>query len=283
MVNELNSLLYIIGVNSMKFKIIFILFNIVILFSFLIIFFLPFFMLGWEYTKEFWLINWYLPIIFTVILAILNYYFISNWKIFQLLEKEDWKSVYEYILSQLKRGKAKKQHIKILVNSCIVNQNIDGIKEGEVLLHKTNKKLLEQNALQFGYPYLLSGDPIEMEKYFSKYIHIKGKKGNWIRLLFSFSLVLQKKFESLNKILIELCESAKNPIILVLTLYLSKSFTNSDKILKELLIKRRRELLKKYDKSKLLKEVENNKSYVQFVVLNKLIHESLDWLFDLNT
>ena len=48
----------------MKFKTIFILFNIVIIASFAIIFFMPLMMLGWDYTAIFWKNNWFLPIVF---------------------------------------------------------------------------------------------------------------------------------------------------------------------------------------------------------------------------
>ncbi len=69
----------------MKFKTIFILFNAVIIFSFLIIYFMPLMMLGWEYATVFWSKNWFLPLLFAGVLALLNTYFISNWKLFSLL------------------------------------------------------------------------------------------------------------------------------------------------------------------------------------------------------
>ena len=62
----------------MRFKIVFILFNVVIVASFLIIYLMPLAMLGMDYTREFWANNWGLPIVFVVILAILNGYFTIN-------------------------------------------------------------------------------------------------------------------------------------------------------------------------------------------------------------
>ncbi|NLJ47390.1 MAG: hypothetical protein GX430_12650, partial [Treponema sp.] len=62
----------------MKFKTIFILFNAVVAFSFLFIFLFPLFILGGEYAVGFWKTNWFLGILFLVILGILNWFFLSN-------------------------------------------------------------------------------------------------------------------------------------------------------------------------------------------------------------
>ena len=73
----------------MKFRLIFIVFNVVLVISFLVIYVTPLLILGWSYTRIFWANNWYLPVIFVGIIGVLNAYFASNRKLFRLLENED--------------------------------------------------------------------------------------------------------------------------------------------------------------------------------------------------
>ena len=82
------SLLIIIGVLQLKFKIIFISFNILLVFSFLIIFLLPVFMLGSEYALQFLQSSWWVAVIFLVILVFINLIYFLNRRILTYLEDE---------------------------------------------------------------------------------------------------------------------------------------------------------------------------------------------------
>ena len=59
----------------MKFKVLFVIFNIVLFLSFLTIFLLPFFILDASFMLEFWSKNWYFGAIFLVILGVVNFAF----------------------------------------------------------------------------------------------------------------------------------------------------------------------------------------------------------------
>ncbi len=74
----------------MKFKAIYILFNVVLVVSFLVIFLMPVFLLGSDYFSLFWTRNWVIAVVFVVTLAALNTYFLLNWGLFTRLEREDW-------------------------------------------------------------------------------------------------------------------------------------------------------------------------------------------------
>ena len=81
----------------MKFKTIFIIFNVVIVFSFLFIFFMPLFLLGGDYFVDFFFNNWFIGILFVITLFIFNFYFLQNWQLFRLLENEDWNKLIEFL------------------------------------------------------------------------------------------------------------------------------------------------------------------------------------------
>ena len=74
----------------MKFKIIFILFNVVVLFSLLMIIFMPVLMLGSEYGFSFFASIWYVVVLFVVVIGAVDTYFLINWKLFRFLEEEKW-------------------------------------------------------------------------------------------------------------------------------------------------------------------------------------------------
>ena len=69
----------------MKFRTIFILFNVVIIVSFLFVFLLPLFLLGPESSLGFWKGNWYLALFFLALIAGLNAFFIVNRQTFVLV------------------------------------------------------------------------------------------------------------------------------------------------------------------------------------------------------
>ena len=77
----------------MKFKTIYILFNAVILLSFGFIFLMPLLLLGSDYFSLFVSKNWIAGALFLLTLIIINGYFLWNWKLFHLLETEDWRGL----------------------------------------------------------------------------------------------------------------------------------------------------------------------------------------------
>ena len=62
----------------MKFRVLFIVFNVVVLAAAAIIVFMPSLVMGWEYAELFWRSNWPVGIVFLVILLGLNTYFGVN-------------------------------------------------------------------------------------------------------------------------------------------------------------------------------------------------------------
>jgi hypothetical protein len=181
----------------MKFKTIFIVFNIVIVLSFLFIFFLPLALLGVEYSQAFWERNWPLAVVFVVIIGAMNAFFAGNWRLFSLLEKEDWPSLITYLEDRVyTKGRIRGQYIKLLVNTYMVSSNVSGIEKLEAHVGEKKPALLEKNALLFGVPHVLRNDGADMEAYFGRYLHSrKSESAEWIDWNFSFALLLERKLD----------------------------------------------------------------------------------------
>ena len=263
----------------MKFKLIFILFNLIICISFLAIYFMPLIMLGWEYTKVFWGRSWGLPLFFLAVIGLLNTYFILNWKVFTLLEREDWPKLISHIEHLVYEKKLIiVQQVKILINAYLVRSELDAIGKLENFIRERKPKLLPKFALAFGIPHLLRNDSKEMEAYFSRFIDLRGRKGAWARWNYAFALILEGEKEKSAATLAGVCGEKTEPVLALLSVYLLHSL-NSGPEHASLVEKGRDRIKKRYTPNQWASEIERSKSSVQIVILQKLIEEATDWLF----
>lgn len=264
---------------SMKFKFIFILFNLVIIISFLAIYLMPLIMIDWDHARDFWSRNWGLPALFLAILCLLNTYFILNWRMFTLLEAEDWPALIAHLE---RRVYAKKmivsQQVKILTNTYLVRSDLEAIRKLEDFLREHKAKVLPKFALSFGIPYLLQNDAEEMKRYFSGFADMKGRDGSWMRWNYAFALILQGDSERAEATLVSLCTRKTEPVLTLLTIYLLHSLkpeTGDAPQVEE----KRSGLLKKYTRGQWKREMERSKDSVQVVILQKLVEEATEWLY----
>jgi hypothetical protein len=266
-------------VKHMKFKIIFVLFNIVIIVSFLAIYLMPLVMLDLDYAKDFWGRNWGLPVLFFVIIGLLNAYFIFNWKLFSLLEKEDWPALIDHLEHRIyERKLIVGQQVKILANAYLVRSDVEAIGRLEMFIRENKPRILPKFALVFGIPYLLRNDSEEMVRYFSQFAGIKGNDGVWIRWNCAFAHVLNGEASKAEAILSKLSAEKTEPVLALLSVYLLHSLNPNAEHM-SIVEAKRAKLREKYTREGLLREIERSKGSVQVVVLQKLIEEATEWLF----
>ena len=266
----------------MKFKIIFIIFNIVIVASFLFIFFMPAIFLGWEYSRLFWSSNWILGAAFLAVLGGLNAYFISNWRLFQHLEREEWSALIDYLEDQIYRKRRfNRQRIRILINAYIVSSRTDDIARLEEFLRAEKPQLIPRFALALGVPHLIKNDPTDMELYYGE---LKDKKGTkdplWVRWSYAFSLMLSQKTELAREELLAISREAKDPIVRLLTAYLLDAYDSQDQEVRNVVLETVRSITGEYTMDSWRKEVERQRSNIQIVVLANLIDDATAWAFD---
>src|SRR5512147_2393751 len=119
----------------MKFKTIFLIFNAVVLLSFLFVFFAPMLMLDASFASAFLARNWFLALAFLAILGALNAFFLANWKLFALLEREDWPALSDYLSDQIHgKGRISNRTVKVYVNSLLLLSDLEGIERLQALL-----------------------------------------------------------------------------------------------------------------------------------------------------
>lgn len=182
----------------MKFKTIFLIFNAVVLVSFLFVFFAPMLVLDAAYAAAFLARNWFLALAFLAILGALNFFFIRNWKLFKLLESEDWPALASYLSEEINdKGRISNRTVKVYVNSLLLLSDLDGIEKLEALLRSKRPKLLTRNALLFGVTKLLKGDYRAARDFLSGYAGNKGcDDRDWLSFDLAFAELVLKDWQA---------------------------------------------------------------------------------------
>lgn len=288
----------------MKFKTIFVIFNVIIVFSFAFIFIMPLFIMGAEYAGLFWAGNWVIGCVFVLVLAALNSFFIANWRLFSLLEREDWPGLIARLEELVfAKGRVRAQYLRLLANAYLVSSGIDGMGRLEAEVRARKPALLRKLAVLFGVPHLLRNDPADCEAYFSEW---RGKAGieapDWIAWDWGFTLLINKKAEEARAEFAALAARSKDPIVACLSAYLADEATPTSTsaeapadaavpatttssaagpgpAAKSPTGSAKARLLKRFSRASWAREVSRAKSEVQPVILSKLIDDATAWLF----
>ncbi len=266
----------------MKFKLIFLLFNGIVLLSFVFVFMIPVFFLGWEHSRLFWAANWPLAVLFLVIMAGLNSYFAVNWKLFTFLEAENWRGLIAYLEDRVySQQNYRKQHVQILINSYILVSEPDRIRELEDHLRDKRPQYVPAFALQLGIPHLLQNDPIDLEAFYGNLrSDDRCRDRAWIDWSYAFALLLQKRQEDAKSVLLALPGKTKEPVLRALTYYLLDLFSTQDREVKNSVLEGKNELRNRYTRAQFQKEIEKSRSNLQVVVLANLVNDAAEWVFE---
>ncbi|MBN2553018.1 MAG: hypothetical protein JXB06_09625 [Spirochaetales bacterium] len=268
----------------MKFKTIYILFNAVILLSFGFIFLMPLLLLGGGYFELFVSKNWIAGALFLLTLIIINGYFLTNWKLFRLLESEDWRGLIRLLERRVyQKSRCSRATAKMLINACVVTSNIDKISDLETHLREKKPRLLRAFALQFGIPHLLKmrDDPKSAETYFGRAAERKDvPHRGWLRWSYASSLLLQRQFDAAKVTLLDLLESKPDPVLELLAVHGLSFFSAVDPQLAHRVEDERRRLAERYTSEQWDRKIESNSRHIQIVLFNGIIRDAKRWLFE---
>jgi hypothetical protein len=232
----------------MKFKSIFFLFNIVVVFSFSLIFLLPMILLSGSYSSLFWLDNWYLAFIFFILIALLDSYFILNWKLFTYLENEDWNNLTQYLEEKIYiKAQFRKQYIRLMINTSLAVSNLDKIDRLAKEISDRKPALLPRYALLLGIPLFLRDDTGEALVHYGKFKDIKETVDiNWVKWVYAFSLIRENNKDMAVDILLEIIGNKIDDVLMLIALYSLDSIAFSSDTFNRLL----NEHLEKYREEK---------------------------------
>jgi hypothetical protein len=272
---------FIIGVLDVKFKLIFALFNGIVVLSFLFVFLMPLFVLGLDYTAGFWSQNWYLILVFVAILGLLDGYFIINWKLFQLLEKEDWKGLSSLLETRIfQKKRLTDQSIRLLCNAWVVQGKPLEIMRLEAHLRARKPDLVRRHSLLLGIPYLLKNETPALIAFFEPLAaDSKGSDREWVRFNLAFGYLAERQAEKAVTLLAGLAKQRKEEIVQLLSLYLLDSNTPEDNPERTVLDAARMAFRTRHNASEFSKLVDKQKENLEVIILSKFINEAADWMF----
>ena len=113
----------------MKFKSIFWLFNFVVVFALLMFSAASFLLFGKDYAGMYWSNMWVVLLLFLVLIAVLDFYFIRHWSLFSLLEKEDWPGLLAWLETTIyTKGHLRRSYASLLINAALTVSNLEAIR-----------------------------------------------------------------------------------------------------------------------------------------------------------
>ena len=205
----------------MKFKSIFILFSVTLLFFIAVLVLLPFFLLGTSFSESFWRFNWPLLAVLLVLYIVFNIFYFTNRRLFLLLEKEDWPALVRYLEDKvIQKGRFTSRMVRLLANSYLVLSDSAAVMSLENKTAVARPSLIDANALVFGTARILGKDISGAVRFFeARKNTVKAGLKEWVRWYHGFALLLNRQFEEAGEEFSLLVKMSKDGVITALSSY----------------------------------------------------------------
>jgi hypothetical protein len=271
----------------LKFKSVFVLFNVAVGLSFVFVFAMPFVALGGGYAATFWRTNWPLASALVVVLGAIDVFFAFNWKLFTLLEREDWPALAAYLEERVvRKGRWNSRLVRLLANTHLVLSDADAVVALEAEAAKAKPSLLDKNALVFGVARVLKNDPPSAAAFFaSRRGPKKSENPEWVEWYYAFCLLLDRKFEEAADVLLPLSGSAKDAVVAALCASflrnaVARALPSRAAECEAAAAAAAERVKRKFaTRAAWNKELENARADIHVVVLGKSIEEAADLLY----
>jgi hypothetical protein len=266
----------------MRFKTIFLVFNLVIVASFLFIFFMPLLLLGGDQFGEFVSRNWASGLLFAAALVGFNAYFLRSWRLFELLEREDWAGLITHLEKQVyEAGRITRRNLKILINSYLVTSKTEEINRLQAHVAERKPGLAAALAIPFGVPHLLLNRPLDAERYFGRMMASAGPRDRkWLSWSHAFSLLQMREVEAARSEFGTLVEDHKDPFLFLLSLYMLDSLAGKESDERAALQSKAEEFRRRHPAKAWNRRLQNaGGGNVQLLILSRIIREASDWVF----
>ncbi|MGC9311127.1 MAG: hypothetical protein ACP5IA_00440 [Sediminispirochaetaceae bacterium] len=264
----------------MKFKLIFLLFNVLILLSFAVVIIMPVMMLGPDYPISLWSTTWYLPALFILIIIAIDSYFFINWRLFSLLEAENWTELVDFLEGKIfQKGTIQTSYVRILIQSYFVTGNVRKIEPLEQHLREKRPALLRKFALELGMPKVLHKEHNDMVAFFGEFSDKNVPHRRWIRFLHAFGVIMKREHAEGREMLLELSREVREPILKALIMYTLDPFRTLDNEVLDQVDQMKEEMQAKYSRQHLERELDRHKDNIAMIVMAPIIRDAIVWLF----
>ena len=247
--------------------------------SFAAVFMLPLTVLGFDYAKNFWISNWYLPVLFLILVAVFNIFFLLNWSVLKHVEGEDWNALKPVLEDRIyNRGKNSYTNVKLLINSYYLTSDIDSLFRLEDYIEKNNPSVYKKTELMFVSGRLLINNTEETEKYLESKISDSSRETDiWVEFNYCFTLVLQQKYDKASERLLPLIKKSSDKIITLCSLYLFFLSSGSNGAAESETL--RTGFIAGTSREKIDKIIRRGKGDLHVLFFTRIIDQALDWAY----
>jgi hypothetical protein len=276
----------------LKFKYIFILFNVIIVIFIALLLIVSFTVLKQGLAAVFLRSSWPLIALLAAVLIILDCYYYINRRLFYLLEREDWPALVQYLESEVfRKGHYTRRLVQLLANTYLLLSDSRSVVSLENKIAVVKPALIEKNALIFAAARLLSGDTAGAVNFLAGRMEKAGVRGaktrhtQWVRFYYGLALLLDRRFSEAADQCMVLCAESREAAVTGLSAYFLSETINAFLPLRreELFLaseEGRKRVLKAFPGSaKWNRELSRLQNEIHTAILTVYIKKATGWLY----
>jgi len=225
-----------------------------------------------------------------LLLAGMGIFFLFNYRLLSLLEREDWPALAYYLEQKVYiKGRFSQRYVRLLASSYLVMTDYQSVLKLESKTMLFNPSIVGKNILLFGTARILSGNHKDATAFFSSNLEkyqgkLKSKEKQWIRWFHGFSLLLSGSFNDAIPDFAALAVSSSDAIISGLSAYflnnsIAKYTLNPAECLAAAESGRIRVINAIKNAAGWKNEIDKMSSDIHIAIIRKYINEAGDWLF----
>ncbi len=259
----------------MKFKALFLLFNIVFLVIFLTVFFMPMSLLGADAFRSFWAGHWGLGALFIAIVIAVNAVFAKWWRLLDLLEAQDWAGLSNYLEKKVyNRERVTASTIRLFIESTFLIGDFEGILKLSDRLGAVDPANQARFAHVLAAALVVGGKYADAREVCLAVSDNPRADGDWTRFFAAFTGSLLGSDFPVRE-LAGIADSARDPVVTALSGYLL-SKPGRDVSASE---QARARIIEKYGRKKWDALLRDAGTGVHLIVLSSLTGEATEWLY----
>jgi hypothetical protein len=271
----------------LKFKYLIIAFSIIFVIIVLITALLPLTLSGHGNAVNFRYITLPLLLFMILLLICMSIFFFFNYRLFSLLEREDWPALAYYLEQKIfVKHRYSVRNVRLLASSYLVISDFQSVLKLESKAMIAKPSVVNKNILIFGAARVLTGSHAEASAFFKSHLGKSGKKDKqWVRWFCGFSQLLSGAFAQAEPDFSSLAGSSDNILITGLSAYflhnsIEKHSLSPDKCRETAENGRERVIKAVTNAENWGKETEKMGAEIHIAIIKKYIDEAGKWLFN---
>jgi cytochrome c1 len=156
-----------------------------------------------------------------VLLVCMSIFFFFNYRLFSLLEREDWPALAYYLEQKIYvKNRYSHRNVKLLASSYLVISDFPSVLKLESKTMMVKPHIISKNVLIFGAARVLSGNHSDAAAFFKAQLAKCNKKEKqWVQWFYGFSQLLSGAFQQSESEFLSLAVSSDNVLITGLSAY----------------------------------------------------------------